>query len=269
MSKKTGIASISQGSSDMFKIDPRQLHIKAGWNNRDMNAAENVEHIDMLARSIAEVGVKQPLTIYWEEGKAYVEDGHCRLQAAIRAIEVYKADLKTIPCKAGDRYANEADRVCGQILHNSGKPFTPMEQAKVFKKLIEMGWNQEDIGKKVGYSNGRISQILSLNTMPEGVKKMVADGSVSASMAQQVVKVSSNGTAAEQALKQGLAAAKAEGKSTVRPSHMSETPARAVNIRSLVHDAFEYSDVDDSADDVVVIKMPAEKFEAIRQALKL
>ena len=30
---KTGLASLSQGRSDLFNVDPRQLHIKQGWNN--------------------------------------------------------------------------------------------------------------------------------------------------------------------------------------------------------------------------------------------
>ena len=40
-------------------------------------------------------------------------------------------------------------------------------------------------------------------------------------------------------------------------------------IEAAVKEAFEYSDVDDSEDDIVVIKMPMEQWEAIRKALKL
>lgn len=266
---KTGLASLSEGRSDIYKVDPRSLHIKANWNSRDLNAAENVEHIDQLAQSIAEIGVKQPLTVYWEDGKAYIADGHCRLMAAIRAIEVYKADLKTIPVKAGDQHANEADRICGQIVYNSGKPFAALEQAKVFKKLIDLGWQQDDIAKRVGLSNGRISQILDILTLPEGVKSMVKKGEVSASMAMKVVKTAPNGTAAEQALKQGLVAAKADGSDKVKSVHMAKTTVRTTNIRALVIDAFEYADIDDSAEDLCVIKLPMDKWDAIKDALKL
>ena len=63
---KTGLASLSQGRSDLFNVDPRQLHIKQGWNNRDLTDPSNIEHIDMLARSIAEIGVKKALVVYWE-----------------------------------------------------------------------------------------------------------------------------------------------------------------------------------------------------------
>ena len=189
MAKTSGIASIAQGRSDMYRVNPRDLHIKSGWNNRDLTDPTNVEHIDMLAKSIAEIGVKKPLVVYWEDGKAYVSDGHCRLHAAIRAIEVYKAEIKTVPVVTDDRYANEADRIFGQIVHNQGKPFSQLEQAKVFKRLVDLGWQQGDIAKKAGMSAGRVSQILELLTMPEGVKTIVVNGNVSATMAMNVARM--------------------------------------------------------------------------------
>ena len=264
---KSGLASLSQGRSDLFRVNPRDLNIKSGWNQRDLTDPTNVEHIDTLAKSIAEVGVKSPLVVYWEEGKAYVSDGHCRLMAAIRAIEVYKADIKSIPVISDDRYSNEADRIFGQIVHNQGKPFSQLEQAKVFKKLIDLGWQQGDIAKKAGLSAGRVSQILELLTMPEPVKTMVTNGHVSATMAMQTVK--SVGTEAEQKLKAGLEAAKAEGKTKVKPVHMEGVGDQKKQLRTIVVDAFEYSDVDDEAEDFVIIKMPMNQWELLRKVCGL
>src|ERR1700674_5839547 len=100
----TGIKSLAQGRTDVFKVDPRVLVIKDGWNSRDFNDPENLEHVDNLAQSIAAVGVKQPLTVFFENGKCYVSDGECRLRGAMRAIEHYKADLRTVPVQTEDRY---------------------------------------------------------------------------------------------------------------------------------------------------------------------
>lgn len=267
MAKTSGIASIAQGRSDMHRVDPRQLYVKSGWNSRDLTDPTNIEHIDMLAKSIAEIGVKKPLVVYWEDGKAYVSDGHCRLMAAIRAIEVYNAEIKTVPVITDDRYANEADRIFGQIVHNQGKPFSQLEQAKVFKKLVDLGWQQGDIAKKAGVSPGRVSQILELLTMPEGVKSMVVNGNVSATMAMQTVK--SVGTQAEQALKKGLEQAKAEGKTKIKPAHLEGASEPKKQLKTVVVDAFEYSDVDDTAEEFVVIKMPYEQWEKLREAAGL
>ena len=232
-----------------------------------MTDPTNVEHIDMLAKSIAEIGVKKPLVVYWEDGKAYVSDGHCRLHAAIRAIEVYKAEIKTVPVVTDDRYANEADRIFGQIVHNQGKPFSQLEQAKVFKRLVDLGWQQGDIAKKAGMSAGRVSQILELLTMPEGVKTMVVNGNVSATMAMATCK--NVGTEAEQALKKGLETAKAEGKTKIKPAHLKGAGEARKQLKTVVVDAFEFSDIDDEAEDFVIIKMPFEQWELLRKAAGL
>lgn len=269
MASKTGIASLSQGRSDLFRVNPRDLHIKSGWNNRDLTDPTNVEHIDMLAKSIAEVGVKKPLVVYWEDGKAYVSDGHCRLMAAIRAIEVYKAEIKTVPVVTDDRYANEADRIFGQIVHNQGKPFSQLEQARVCKKLVDLGWSQNDIAAKAGFSAGRISQLLELLTAPEGVKNLITNGHVSATLAMNVVKNAPSGTIAEQQLKAGLEQAKSEGKTKIKPSHLEGAGEARKQLKTVIVDAFEYADVDDTQEDMVVIKMPYEQWNKLREAAGL
>src|SRR5882672_7451651 len=144
MASKSGLASLSEGRSDLLRIDPRKLVIKDGWNSRDMTDPTNIEHVEQLALSIAEVGVKQSITVYWENGTAYVTDGHIRLLAVMKAIKT-GADIKTVPVKGEDRYSNEADRIFSQIILNSGKPLSQMEQAKVFKRLLDLGWQQQDI----------------------------------------------------------------------------------------------------------------------------
>jgi len=270
MSKTTGLASISQGRTDIHRLSPHDIHVKSGWNSRDMKDPANIEHIEMLAKSIAEVGVKEPLTVNWVDGKAWLEDGECRLRATLYAIEFLKADIKSIPCKVGERYANEADRLFSQHLRNSGKPFTVLENAKLYKRLIDMGWNQADIAKKAGVSTARISQVLDYNTLPEGVKVMVQNGQVAASTAMATVKA--EGTAAEAALKQGLTVAASEGKTKVTQRHVGEATGGApnkVNKAAAVKEAFEYADIDDSDNEVVIVKMPVEQWEIIRKVLDL
>lgn len=267
MAKTTGLASLSEGRSDIFKIDPRKIQIKAGWNGRDMSAPENQEHVDTLAKSITHVGVREPITVYYENNQAFVSDGHCRLLGVMRAIEVYGAEVKAIPVKAEDRYANEADRIFSQILRNSGKPFSALEQASVFKRLLDLGWQQQDIASKSGYSNGRISQILELLTLPEGVKSMVVAGQVSPTMAVQTVKAAATPTKAEEALKNGWATAQAAGKSKVTAATMPD--GLKINLKAAVKEAFECADIEDFHDDLVIVKFPVDKFEIIRKLLEL
>ena len=268
MAKATGIAQFSEGRSDIHRVNPTLLVLEKGWNTRD-DSPELLEHIDTLAQSIAEVGVKKPIEVKLVNGQLIVRDGHCRTRATMRAIEHYNAEIKTVPVISVDRYANDADLILNQVISNSGKPLTSLEEARVYKKLLDMGWQQTDIGKKVGKSNGRISQILSLLEMPASVQSAVATGAVSASLAQQVVKASETPAKASAALQEAVAVAKSEGRK-VRPHDLPSTHKNALTI---VKEAIENSDIDCSEETVregvVSIVMPLEDWEKFRDVLKL
>lgn len=176
---------LSEGRTDIYKVDPRKLVIKQGWNSRDFNNPDNLEHIKMLALSIAELGVKRPLSISMEDGAPYVTDGECRLRATLMAIE-NGADIKTIPVVNEDRFANEADKLFSQIILNSGKPLNAIEQGRVFKRMVGFGWSQKDIAAKSGISGGRVSQILELQTLPISLQQFIIEGKASAQMVLNV-----------------------------------------------------------------------------------
>jgi ParB/RepB/Spo0J family partition protein len=267
MAKNTGIAQFSEGKSEVFKVKPSLLVIEKNWNTRD-DSSELLEHIDQLALSIAEIGVRKPIEVKLVDGKLIVRDGHCRTRATMLAIEKYKADIKTVPVISVDRYANDADLILNQVISNSGKPLTSMEEARVYKKLLDMGWNQGDIGKKVGKSNGRISQILSLLEMPAFVQAQVATGAVSASLAQQVVKSSETPAQASQVLQEAVKVAQGEGRK-VRPGDLGTK-----NAMTIIKEVFENSNIDCSAEimeteGVVNIVMPIEDWMKLRDLLKL
>jgi ParB family chromosome partitioning protein len=284
----TTIKELAVGRRDVFNVDPRKLKIKEDWNSRDFNDPANLEHVDTLAQSIAAVGVKNPLTIYFEKGEPFVSDGECRLRAAMRAIEHYKAPLETVPVWTEDRYANEADRLLNQFIRNTGKQFSPIELSNHFKRLLGLGWKATDIAAKAGMSQARVSQILDLQTLPEPVKAMVVQKQVAASTAVALVKAE-GGSEAEKQLKAGLEAAQAEGKTKVMPKHLPQaqpTPAAPAftpvatpaiwpstpapkQLKAMVKEAFEASSIDNSDDNVVVIEMPYEQFEILRKELGL
>jgi ParB/RepB/Spo0J family partition protein len=217
MGSKQGLGSVAQSRSDVYHIDPRVIKIEDGWNCRDVAAKETQDHIEALALSITEIGVREPLTVYWQDGSVVVTDGHCRLLAVKLAIS-RGVEIKTVPAKPESRNSNDADRLFSQVVRNSGKPFSALENAKVYGKLLDFGWSQGDIAKKAGISQGRVSQVLALLTMPEPIKQMVAAGEVSASHAQATLSAS-NGAKALQVLQDAVAVAKAEGKSKATAKH--------------------------------------------------
>jgi len=272
--KKSGLASISEGRSDVHRVDPRLLHVKPSWNGRDFTDPDNIQHVEELALSIAEIGVKDPLTVVWEDGKAWLVDGECRLRASLLAIE-RGAPLKTVPVRSEERGSNDADLLFSQIIRNKKKPFAQMELARICKRLCDMGWQQNDIAIKSGVTPARISQLLDLLTMPEPIKQMVTNGQVSASMAQKVV-AEHNPVKAVQVLQDAVAVAESEGKQRAMPKHVETSvepvkAKRAVTVEQAVKAAFEASTVDWSEDekDLVIVAMPEQHWLIVRELLQL
>lgn len=207
----------AEGRTDVYKIDPRKLRIKEGWNSRDFSDPANMEHVKTLAASIREVGVKEPLKINMEDNVPYVTNGECRLRAVMLLIE-QGVEIKSVPVMGEDRFANEADRLFTQFISNSGKPFGPIENARLFKRLVDMGWAQKDIAGKSGMSGGRISQILELNTLPISLQQLIVEGKASSAFVLNVWKKhGGNLEAAFAELSAALEAANAEGRTRAMP----------------------------------------------------
>ncbi len=183
-----GIKDIAVGRSDTYRMQLEDLHIKEGLNSRVVNFDPSDPDDYALAQSIAQVGVKQPFTIFLEDGKAFVSDGHRRYGAANYAVKEFGAEIKSVPAQMEERYASEADRVFSQIVRNSGKPLAPIEQAKVFKRLVDLGWSESDIAAKSGLNVAWVKELLKLHAAPEKVTKFVKAGKVSATLALQTLK---------------------------------------------------------------------------------
>lgn len=209
MSDKVRLKDIAQGRSDLFKVAPDDINIDPKWNERNRNA-DHEAHINSLAISITEKGVLQPITVCMKDGKPWVTDGFCRLEAVKLAIK-NGAEIKTIKVQVEERYANEADHVLSMLTRNSGKPLTTIEQGAVVKRLLAFGWTEEEIRKSAGYSTTHMKNLETLNGAPEDVKQLVRAGKVSNRLAMKTIK--EKGDKAGEALKKSLATAQASGKS--------------------------------------------------------
>lgn len=251
---------------EFYHIDPRMLQIKAEWNSRDFYDPSNIAHVKDLAESIAENGVREPLKVYLENDVAYVTNGECRLRAVMLLIE-RGVDIKAVPVMAEDRLSNEADRLFTQFISNSGKPFGPIENAKLFKRLMDMGWQQQDIAKKTGFSGGRVSQLLELLRLPIVLQKFITEGKASASMVLQTFKKHNEDVALTVAeLTGAVATAEAQGRKRAMPKDTEgngeggegggKAKATRSNLKShlkaLIEAAYANEKVDDSENEVTL-----------------
>lgn len=212
----------SEGRTDVYKVDPRKLQIRDGWNSRDFSDPANIEHIEQLAKSIAENGVKEPLRVFMEGDVPYVTNGECRYRAVMLLLDK-GVEIKTVPVMSEQGKQNDADRLFTQFISNSGKPFGPIENARLFKRLLDMGWQQKEIATKTGFSGGRISQLLELLTLPVVLQKFITEGKASASMVLSTFKKHNGDVALTVAeLSGAVAVAEKQGRKRAMPKDTGE-----------------------------------------------
>ncbi|TDW21050.1 ParB-like chromosome segregation protein Spo0J [Rhizobium azibense] len=228
------IKTVATGRSDVYRMPPDEIHIKDEWNSRNDADPENEAHIEALAVSIMEVGVKQPLTVYQDGGKFFVSDGHCRIKAVWRAIE-RGAEIKSVPVMTEERYSSEADRVFSQIVRNSGKPLAPIEQGRVFKRLLAFGWTVADIAKRSGINAGWVKELLELQASAVEIQDMVSTGRISSTLAIQTLRT--DGEKAGEVLAGAVATAEAQGRTRATKKHIGgadKGPSKTDRLRALL-----------------------------------
>lgn len=219
---KSGIQGLAEGRSDLFRLNPDLIQIEEGWNARDFEDPDNVAHVEALAESIREVGVKEPLTVYMRDGAPVLTNGESRLRA-VRLLQSQGVEIASVPVQTEPKHSSEADRLASQILRNSGRPFTVLEQCQVFVRLLDYGMTERDIATRAGMTIERVRQIVSLNQAPAATKKLVKQGRVSATVVQRVIAKSKSAADINEKVKAAVAKAESEGKKKAGPRHIAAT----------------------------------------------
>lgn len=266
-SRSGGIKSLAEGRSDTFKVNPFLIEVAEGFNVRDFASAEVSDHIDALAQSIAQIGVQRPLKVRNKGNKLILVDGECRLRAAIRAIDVYGAEIRTVPVILADRSMSEADATLGILVENSGLDVSPLGKAEVVKRLIAFGWTKDDIAEKAGMSKARVFQLLDLSGLSPEVKTLISEGTVSATTALTVAKANDfdDEKTAEQIKEASKTKMAASGKARVTARTLG-APSLKSALASIISGATVETDSDS---DTVHLTITADDYAAIQRLLKL
>ncbi len=140
---------------------------------------------DDLAQSIREHGVLQPILFRKdsEAGKLVIVSGERRYRASVKAE---KTDIPAI-YYAGDNVAEVA------LVENiQRQDLTPIEEAEALQRLQkEQKYSQSQLSSVIGKAVSTISEILSLNKLPEDIKsKCRESGAYSRRALVEVVKAS-------------------------------------------------------------------------------
>ena len=260
---------LSDGKSDMFKLNPFLIRVEEGFNSRDFSLAENAEHVEDLARSIAAEGVRKPIEVrFGEDGQPYLVDGECRLRATIKAINDLGAEIVTVPAVVSPKGQNDADRVASQFVSNSGKPFSELEAAQGVRRLLGFGWDEAKIATRTGMRAAKVARLIRVLEMPEAIVGMVREGQVAVTQALDTVRSADTSDAAVAVLRDGLARASETGRTKVTARHVAK-PAGASPQAALsaLRQAFATADREAGTDGVVTYHVNETAAAVIRQHL--
>jgi ParB family chromosome partitioning protein len=145
------------------------------------------EPLEQLAASIKAQGVLQPLRVRWDaaRGVYIVIVGERRYRAA------RLAGLEAVPCVVVSGPMTATEILETQLVENALREgLKPAEQAWAIRTLAEqLGLTQEQVAAKLHLSQGTVSQMLTLTTLPQVVQDQVDTGALAPSVAYQIAKV--------------------------------------------------------------------------------
>lgn len=135
-----------------------------------------------LADSIREHGIIQPLTV------RKLQSGYYQIIAGERRWRAARmAGLDQVPAiviEADDRKAMEL----AMIENLQREDLNPMEEAEGYQRLMkEYGLTQEEAAARVGKSRPAVANALRLLLLPEEVRSLVEDGTISAGHARAIL----------------------------------------------------------------------------------
>lgn len=178
--------------SEALKVFFDNIVVRKGFNLRT-----DFGDLKSLADSIREEGLKEAITVdILEDGSAVLTDGERRFRA-IAMLRAESPELKKqfeyVEALTNDKSATDADRIISMMVHNSGKPFEPLEEAEGFRRLVvDHGLNKTQIAKRVGKSVPYVEQSLLLAGIDEEEKEEIRSGKISATAKKEQIRKEKN-----------------------------------------------------------------------------
>lgn len=133
------------------------------------------ENIEELAESFKTEGQQTPITVTGPNsvGMYTILRGERRWRAA------KLAGFETIDALVSNKDQSQSDVIAGQLVENIQREnLNALEIAQSLQELSDAGWNNRKIAKRLGKSDSYVSEHLSLNKLPDEIKKLNYQGYV-------------------------------------------------------------------------------------------
>jgi ParB family chromosome partitioning protein len=184
-----------------------------------------------LAASIKEKGVLQPVIV------SRVGDGTFRLVTGERRWRAATlAGLKKIPALIKNVASKDSLEIA--LIENiQREDLNPIEAAEAFKRLVtEFKLSQDDLSQKVGKDRTTIANYLRLLKLPDEVKSLIYNGSLTMGHAKAILAMEGKThqiDAARKIVKKGMSVREAESLSKTVSPHRTQKKSKDPQIFSL------------------------------------
>jgi len=181
--------------TDIYKIDPRAIVVKEGFNSR-----LDFGDINELAEQIKAQGILNPITVKPlkndnGEEKYELVDGERRYRAVTLLIEQgYTIDR--VPALFSSKSLSDENALIQQLLRNEGKPFTEYELGTAYKKFVDMGLSHKEIAEKLGIPRWKVDCFLAHLNRDERVQTLMKEGKIMGPDVRRIYQSAKDDTAA-------------------------------------------------------------------------
>jgi len=142
----------------------------------------NEETINQLSESIKEHGVIQPIVVRKIGDKYEIIAGERRYKASVLAGKNF------IPAIITDLDDKDSAEVA--LIENvQRQDLTPIEEAISYKKILDMGYTQEQLAIKLGNKQSTIANKLRLLNLNEDVQEALLNGQISERHARSILRL--------------------------------------------------------------------------------
>jgi ParB/RepB/Spo0J family partition protein len=193
-----------------------------------------VDEDDMhLAEDIARRGVRKPLKVRLDkrDNRLKLVDGERRLRNTIRAINLGlegSENLTEVPVVMVAAGKSDLDLIAEQFSENTDdlrKDFTETQAANGIQRFVDHEMTAAQIVAKTGLKLARVRRLMAILELPIEVATLVRKGTVSATLALEVVNSTKTTEEAVEALTKGLDEAAKSGRTKVMKKHVARTKA--------------------------------------------
>lgn len=224
----------------------KEFYVEPGYNVREIDQQHVEEFRDAF---IAGEEVPALIVQVTEQGLKIV-DGHHRYYGAVMATEAGH-EVARLECK--DAKGTEADRIALMVTSSQGRALLPLERAAAYQRLLNQGWTESEIAKKVKRSVADVEHHIQLLECGDTLIEMVKAKEIAATTAVSLSR--EHGTKAGSVATESLAKAKAAGKKKLTKA-AALPQFSAVKARRLVElmAQFEFTDDGYTAADEIYLE---------------